>query len=86
MQGTHTDILYPIVVPHFGVDLCTWMTTLDLTEQGLEWRFSVGAIATLPWPACNPDLNPIEQLWDILRCKIHQSNPPIQTKDALHQE
>ena len=53
VQGTLTgviyriDILNPIVAPHFDnhsikIDLCTCMTTLDLTEQGYSGVSSAG--------------------------------------------
>ena len=74
VRGYRTDILNPIVEPHF--DLCSWMIKLDFTEQGLYW-------STLPWPTCSPDLYLIEHLWE-----FRQRNPPIQTvvelETALH--
>ena len=48
------------------------------------------AITTIPWPACSPDLNPIEHLWDILGRRIRRREPPVQNvvelEAALHQE
>ena len=48
------------------------------------------AISTLPWPARSPDLNPHEQLWDILGRKIREITPPVQTllvlEAALHRK
>ena len=41
------------------------------------------ALASLPQPACSPDLHPTEHLWNILRRKIHQRNPQIQTVPEL---
>jgi transposase len=48
------------------------------------------AVTSVPWPAMIPDLNPIEQIWDILGRRIHAREPPVQNirqlEEALHRE
>lgn len=40
-------------------------------------------IALLEWPACSPDLNPIEHVWDKLGRRIRARNPPVNSLNAL---
>ena len=48
------------------------------------------AVTSVPWPAMNPDLNPIEHIWDMLGHRIHAREPPVQNicqlEAALHRE
>ena len=41
-------------------------------------------------PAMNPDLNPIEHIWDMLGRRMHAREPPVQNirqlEATLHQE
>ena len=48
------------------------------------------AVTSVHWPAMNPDLNPIEHIWDMLGRRIQAREPPVQNirrlEAALHRE
>jgi hypothetical protein len=37
----------------------------------------------MTWPPCSPDLNPIEQLWSILKRRVYEGGVQFTSKDAL---
>ena len=47
-------------------------------------------MTSVPWPAMNPDLNPIEHIWDMLGRRMQAREPPVQNirqlEAALHRE
>ncbi|GFV15183.1 transposable element Tc1 transposase [Trichonephila clavipes] len=42
-----------------------------------------GGIQRLVWPACSPDLNPIENVWDALGRQVAGRNNPPTNKNTL---
>ncbi|GFW48964.1 transposable element Tcb2 transposase [Trichonephila clavipes] len=47
-----------------------------------DFRFEEG-IARMEWPACSPDMNPIEHVWDALGRRVAGRQPPPQTLQEL---
>ena len=42
----------------------------------MAW-FEGGNVEIIEWPACSPDLNPVEHCWQHLKDKMHQQYPNI---------
>ena len=40
-------------------------------------------VQRLDWPACSPDMNPIENIWDQLYRRVRENHPPAQNVQAL---
>lgn len=47
----------------------TAMATLQLLQDN--------NVRTLDWPACSPDLNPIEHVWDEVDRRVRQRGPHV---------
>ncbi|GFU85260.1 transposable element Tcb1 transposase [Trichonephila clavipes] len=81
------EILRPIVVPYaaaIGDDFILMDDNCrphraNLVEDFLHEK----GIVRMEWPACFPDMNPIEHVWDALRRRVAGRQPPPQTLQEL---
>jgi hypothetical protein len=48
----------------------------------LDWLASKN-VSLLGWPACSPDLNPIENLWGIIVRHVYANNRQFQSIEEL---
>ena len=76
MEGAETairyrnDILGPILQPYrqnFAEELVLMDDNSRLHRAHLVNKFLHDNISRLEWPACSPDMNPIDQAWDTLK-------------------
>ncbi|CDQ59908.1 unnamed protein product [Oncorhynchus mykiss] len=70
------EILRPLVRPYAGVVGPGFLLMQDNARPhvaGVCQQFlQEEGIDAMDWPACSPDLNPIEHIWDIMSRSIHQ--------------
>ena len=90
-QGYVNNSLRPVAVPflrqHVGMLMhdnarphVAAFTRAFLAQQN---------VPVLPWPACSPDMNPIEHIWDLLGKNVrknHQLNTLQDLENALQFE
>lgn len=55
---------------------------IHVSKKSKEW-FTSKDIPLLPWPACSPDLNPIENLWGIVSRDVYRNGRQFKTVQEL---
>ncbi|GFU98411.1 transposable element Tcb2 transposase [Trichonephila clavipes] len=81
------EIFRPIVVPYaaaIGDDFILMDDNCRPHRANLveDFLFEEG-IVRMEWPACSPDMNPIEYVWDALGRRVAGHQPPPQTLQEL---
>ncbi|GFX80981.1 transposable element Tcb2 transposase [Trichonephila clavipes] len=81
------EILRPIIVPYaaaIGDDFILMDDNCRPHRVNLveDFLFEEG-IVRMEWPACSPDMNPIEHVWDALGRRVAGRQPPPQTLQEL---
>ncbi|EYC03119.1 hypothetical protein Y032_0096g2948 [Ancylostoma ceylanicum] len=52
-------------------------------SQSTKTWLSKNRVNVMDWPACSPDLNPMENLWGIIARKVYSNHCQFQTIDDL---
>lgn len=94
IEGTMDRFMYRNILQDVMLPYAEWEMPLKFTYQHdndpkhtakivKQW-FRENNMSVLTWPGQSPDLNPIENLWEIVKTKVRQKN--ITNRDQLFQE
>ncbi|GFW57862.1 transposable element Tcb1 transposase [Trichonephila clavipes] len=85
-QRYMSEVLEPVVLPYVQ-DLETAIFQQDNERPHvtsiIQRFFVIHQIELLPWPACSPDLSPIENIWCMVVRRLTMITPPAATPDQL---
>ncbi|GFW79803.1 transposable element Tcb1 transposase [Trichonephila clavipes] len=83
-----SEVLEPVVLPYLQ-GLATAIFQQDNARPHVarivQRFFANHQIELLLWPACSPDLSPIENTWSMVAKLLTQVTPPAATPDPLWQ-
>ncbi|KFM59053.1 Transposable element Tc1 transposase, partial [Stegodyphus mimosarum] len=53
------------------------------TARIVKSFFAAQQVQLLPWPACSPDMSPIEHVWDVIGRRLARDPRPVASADEL---
>lgn len=84
----YCDVLDDVLIPYFNYLRCCEAANMFMQDgapchraECVKNKLSTWKIPILPWPGNSPDLNPIENVWSLLKSKVYTSPNP--TLDVL---